>query len=230
MKRPCCARGAHSRPSRRERATAECGLRVCGCGMPGRDCAVEAYGDTACTDTCGVGHRRIAGSYVGRAVEMHGDTWCPRVRVVLRLWACGCITRTAVARPLRRTALRPCSAQTATVAHAAWGGGRTHGTAAMLSPDRHSRTCGVGKRSHARPCGHAQLRPPQSHLRRRGGGRTHGTAAMLSPDRHSRTCGAGERSHARHCGHAQLRLPQSHLRRRGAVARTPCGHAQPRLP
>jgi|LSQX01.3.fsa_nt_gb hypothetical protein len=29
------------------------GLRVCACGIPGRDRAVEAYGDTACTDTCG---------------------------------------------------------------------------------------------------------------------------------------------------------------------------------
>jgi hypothetical protein len=124
-----------------------------------------------------------------------------------------------------RTALPPRSAQTATVAHAAWGSGRTHGPAAMLSPDRHSRTCGVGevvartalrpcsaqtatvahaaqgRWAHARHCGHAQLRPPQSHLRRGGGGRTHGTAAMLSSDRHSRTCGVGERSHARHCGH-----------------------------
>ncbi len=142
-----------------------------------------------------------------------------------------------------RTALPPCSAQTATVAHAAWGSGRTHGPAAMPSSDRHSRTCGageVGARTALRPCS-AQT-AIVAHAAQ-GSGRTHGTAAMpssdchsrtcgagersharpvamLSPDCHSRTCGVGKRSHARHCGHAQLRPPQSHLRRGEAGART----------
>ena len=58
-------RGAHSRPSRPRRATAECGLRVCA-WEAATDHAVAACGDTSCAEARGMWHRRITGSCVRR--------------------------------------------------------------------------------------------------------------------------------------------------------------------
>jgi hypothetical protein len=88
--------------------------------------------------TCGVGeraHARLCGHAQLRPPQSH-----------LR-------RRGAVA----RTALRPCSAQTATVAPAAWGGGRTHGPVAVV------RGCATGRLGVARwICARSAGAPPRA--------------------------------------------------------------------